>query len=64
MTHEDVGVHDCYKLMEQVWLELKQFRCELFHHPLQLLCCYCWDTIPRFGLAPKSKSSCCYFYFE
>jgi hypothetical protein len=55
VLHEDVGIHDGDKLVQQVRLRVKQLWGQLLHHGLQLLCRVGRDTIPRLRLPPGER---------
>lgn len=57
MSHEDVGVHDGNKLMQEVRLKLKQLWCQLLHNLLKLLSCRRGNAIPSLGFSPEDDAN-------
>lgn len=55
MLHQDIGIHDCDKLMEEVRLGVKQLWGQFLHHGLQLFSCGGRHSIPRLRFTPVKK---------
>lgn len=50
--HQSIWVHYGDKLVQEVWLRLKQLWSKLLHHVLQLFCCIPRGSIPRLWFSP------------
>lgn len=54
IVHQRVGIHDGDQLVKEVWLGLKQLRCQVLHDRLEVLRGITRSPVPRLWLSPAN----------